>query len=97
MRYRIGRDMRLTVPLDDEDDAHLTNRANDAGVARAAWVRGAIRAATADQQIADAIAEHADQTGWGGRREGAGRPSQLSSSDGVRERPPSASTGPTGA
>ena len=74
MRDRIAFAMRLTVPLEDDDDAHLTDRANEAHVGRAAWVRGAIRAATADRATADAIAKHADQTGWGGRREGAGRP-----------------------
>lgn len=76
MRDKLSIAMRLTVPLDENDDDHLTDRANDAGVGRAAWVRGAIRAATANRAVADAIAEHADQTGWGGRREGAGRPAR---------------------
>lgn len=68
-------DKRLNVPLDDDDYDRLTTRATDAGVGRAAWVRGAIRAAD-DPEVAAAIARRADQTGWGGRREGAGRPAR---------------------
>jgi hypothetical protein len=66
--------MRLTVPLGDEDAARLKERAFEAGIGSAAWVRGAIRAASDDQKIAEAIATKADQSTWGGRRLGAGRP-----------------------
>lgn len=61
------------MPLDDDDAAALADLAAEAEIGRAGWVRGAIRTAADDPRIARRIARHADQTAWGGRREGAGR------------------------
>lgn len=69
--------MRLTVPLSDDDDAALSALAAAAGVGKAGWIRGAIRAATAQSDIADQVASSADQQRWGGRRPGAGRPARI--------------------
>jgi len=66
--------MRLSVPLEDGDTHLLRELAATAGVSRAAWVRGAIRAASDSTEMADKVAAHADNSSWGGYREGAGRP-----------------------
>lgn len=66
--------MRLNVPLEDGDERLLKELVATAGVSRAAWVRGAIRAASSSAETAGKIAERADNSGWGGYREGAGRP-----------------------
>lgn len=68
--------MRLTVPLDEGVSRDLDDLAADADSSRAEWVRGAIKAASSDQHVADAIAAQTDGSGWGGHRPGAGRPKQ---------------------
>lgn len=76
----------LRDPRADERAAHLgmalypadaqafATLVESSGLTRSGWVRGAIRAAAADPEIAQAIAEAGDRTQHGGRRPGAGRP-----------------------
>jgi len=72
---------RLTVPLEEDDNEALTRLAAAADTGAAAWVRGAIRTAAADERIARKIAENSDQAGWGGWRPGAGRPKRAMTED----------------
>ncbi|GAA3288205.1 hypothetical protein GCM10020260_26310 [Nesterenkonia halobia] len=67
--------------MEDDETLLLSDLAEAAGVSKAAWVRGAVRAASDSQAIAQPIATHADKTGWGGCREGAGRPRRSGSTD----------------
>lgn len=66
--------MKLSLRLDEDDDLKLSALAEAAGIARAAWLRGAIRAASDSTEMATMIATRADNTSWGGYRDGAGRP-----------------------
>lgn len=44
------------------------------GLTKSGWLRGAIRVAAADPEVAQAITKSADNVGHGGWRPGAGRP-----------------------
>lgn len=68
----------LGMALYPEDAALFGALVAESGVTRSGWVRGAIRAAAADPEVARAIAEAGDRTGHGGSRPGAGRPRRLS-------------------
>ena len=76
--------MRIELPDDDARRlARLTKQAESArraatgraeSLSGSAWVRGAVRVASSDADVARLIAQAAPSTGHGGRRAGAGRP-----------------------
>lgn len=65
--------MQLTLP---EEDARLLD-ALKGRLSGVAWIRGAVRLAAADSELARRIADAAPDTGHGGRRPGAGRPRKV--------------------
>lgn len=64
----------LGMALYPDDARAFSALVESSGLTRSGWVRGAIRAAAASPEIAQAIAEAGDRTGHGGKRPGAGRP-----------------------
>ncbi|PKZ40779.1 hypothetical protein CYJ76_11260 [Kytococcus schroeteri] len=68
----------LGMALYPADAQAFATLVEESGLTRSGWVRGAIRAAMASPEIAQAIAEAGDRTGHGGRRPGAGRPRRVS-------------------
>lgn len=71
----------LGIALYPDDSARFEALLTASGLTRSGWVRGAIRAAAADSEIAAAIAEVGDKTAHGGARPGAGRPRKASDAD----------------
>lgn len=74
--------MRVAVPMNDATSDDLGSLADAAGVSRAEWVRGAIRAAKSSVEVRQAVVDHVDGTRWGGYRPGAGRPRKEKQADG---------------
>lgn len=70
--------MRISLPDDDArklgELKKTAERTKGSRVSRSAWLRGAVRVAGDDEEIARKIADAAPETGHGGARPGAGRP-----------------------
>lgn len=77
----------LAVALYPEDAQRFDAVLTSSGLTRSGWVRGAIRAAAADPDLARAIAEAGDPTSHGGRRPGAGRPPGAMQDEQKEEKP----------
>lgn len=72
----------IQATLGEEEAEALVALTSASGLSRWRWVRGAIRAASADPAVAAAIVAAAPPDGRGGRRRGAGRP-RVSGADGT--------------
>lgn len=77
----------VQATLDEETAQMLADLVADSGLSRWRWVRGAIRAAAADPEVAAAIVAAAPperrggaRPGAGGARPGAGRPPKAAGS-----------------
>lgn len=62
--------MRITIPDDDAKKLETLK----GSLSGSAWMRGAVRAADTDAEIAQRIYEAAPDITYGGSRPGAGRP-----------------------
>lgn len=71
----------MQVALYPHDNATFEAVLAASGLTRSGWIRGAIRAAASDPDIAWAITEAGDHMGHGGIRPGAGRPAQGSTQE----------------
>lgn len=71
----------MRIEIDAEYAARLTRLTEAVEMSRALWVRGAIRAAEADPDLARQIADSAPESEHGGARPGAGRPKRPGAPD----------------
>lgn len=73
--------MRITIP---DDDAQKLDKLKGS-LSGSAWMRGAVRAADADDETAQRIVDAAPEITYGGSRPGAGRPRKEGHRDTAQE------------